>query len=475
MKGSPNRIRFGIGFRIDALILLALALGLGIVFTVFVSTLVSTRDRLTETSLLRQADIMYASIENFMLPGEAPIAVKFVSQLKAQSPDADIRLWRRSGEPAFSDNATITRVNGILGKGKFLPRPEPRSPIVPTPPLRFSEAVDLPPNDVAYREDSGDRSYYRVYRPLINLPKCTVCHGSDHTIRGVIDLRSDISELVKTENLTILAGGGGFVAVVTLLALVLGSFLRRVIIDPVTAIGRLCADVAGGRFEGRVAVGNKDEIGELAQTVNTMVVGLRERFELTKYVSSGTIGAISGGEEPRRVTRSILFSDVRGFTAYSSDRDPEKVVAVLNRILEVQTRIIRDEGGDVDKFVGDEIVAVFAGEDAARRACRAALAIRARIDRPDGEFDGLRVGIGIATGPVIQGMVGSSERADFTVIGDSANMGSRLCALAKQGDVVVSEGTRKLCPELKFRGPYAAKVKGKSDSQKVWFLEDGKS
>jgi class 3 adenylate cyclase len=472
MAARISRFRYGITLKVDAILVGALALGLGAVFVAFVSTLVGTRDRLTESNLLRQADILYASIENFMLPGEAPIAVKFVSQLESQASDSSIMLWRRTGVPAFSDNETITKVNGNLGKVRFVPRTVGAVTTHATPPPRYSEAVAIPPDDVAYREDSGGRNYYRVLRPLINLPKCTVCHGSDHTIRGVIDLRTDITAVVRAQDLTIFVGGGGFVAVVSALALVLGSFLRRVVIDPVKAIGRLCVEVASGDFGGRVVPRSRDEIGELAGTVNDMVKGLRERSELTKYVSAGTLGALGGGQGSRRVERSILFSDVRGFTSYSSARDPAAVVEVLNRILEAQTEIIQAEAGDVDKFVGDEVVAVFAGEDAATRACRTALAIRRRLAGAEAGFDGLGVGIGIATGPVIQGMVGSSLRADFTVIGDSANMGSRLCSLAKTGEIVVSDPTKRRCLGLAFRGPFRARVKGKEEPLSVWFLEE---
>ena len=463
----------GIALKVDLIIIAGLALGFGIVFAVFVSALVSTRALLTTASLEAQAGVMYEAIKNFMLPGEAPIAVKFLSDLETRRPDDNIMLWRRFGVAAFSDNETIRRVNANLGKKRFELPAEPRTAAAASRPPGFDPAVANPPSEVAFREESGGRVFFRIYRPLINLPKCTGCHGSDHTIRGVIDLRSDITAVERVERLTLYGGGGGFVAAVSLLALALGSFLRRVVILPVKAIGRLCGEVAGGRFEGRVDIRGGDEIGELGATVNDMVRGLHERSELTKYVSTGTLSALSGGQESRRVDLTVLFSDVRGFTAYSADRNPELVVGVLNRLLETQTALIGAEGGDVDKFVGDEIVAIFAGEGAALRACRAGLALRARVEEAGTEFDGLRIGVGIATGPVIQGMVGSAKRADFTVIGDTANMGSRLCALAKSGQIVVSEGTRNAAPDFDFRGPFAAKIKGKTEPQRVWLLEGG--
>jgi len=244
------------------------------------------------------------------------------------------------------------------------------------------------------------------------------------------------------------------------------------VLDPVKRIGRVCAEVASGRFEGRVEVGNSDEIGSLARTVNTMVEGLYERYELTKYVSAGTIGAIKDKtQEPKRVERSLFFSDLRGFTSYTESKEPERVVEVLNRLLEKQSEIIQANGGTIDKFVGDEIVAYFQDEDGPIRACRTAVAIAKYCVESAAENDALGVGMGIATGTVILGMIGSTRRADFTVIGDTVNVASRLCSLAKAGQIIVSDSTReRVAGAFPFKGPLAAKLKGKAAPQRVWIL-----
>jgi adenylate cyclase len=338
----------------------------------------------------------------------------------------------------------------------------------------FAAASTTPPAELFFRQDEGGRSYFRAYRPLINLPKCTVCHGSDHTVRGVIDIRSDITDETRGQTLILAGAGTGFFAIVGLLALVIGAFLRRVVIGPVQAIGKVCTSVAGGRFEGRVETRSHDEIGDLARTVNTMVEGLEERFKLTKYVSAGTLGALKAGEEPKRVERTLLFTDVRGFTSYTEGHRPERVVEVLNSLLDRQAEIIHANGGDIDKFVGDEIVSYFQDEDAAARACRAAIAIARLCAARKTENDGLCVGIGIASGPVILGMVGSARRADFTVIGDPVNVAARLCSLAKTGQIVVDGGAKAQAgPGFVFRGPYGAMLKGKKESRQVFILETG--
>jgi adenylate cyclase len=290
-------------------------------------------------------------------------------------------------------------------------------------------------------------------------------------VRGVIDIRSDVTSVVKAQAFSIGAAGVGFFVMVAILALVIGSFLRRVVLRPVQSIGRVCTQVTSGNFEGRVKVGSNDEIGVLARTVNTMVGGLRERFELTKYVSAGTIGAITAGQEPKRVLRTLLFTDVRGFTSYTERQGPERVVSVLNRILEKQSEIIQGCGGDIDKFVGDAILAVFSGDKAPSRACTAALRIVRLCAESVEEFEHLAVGTGIATGSVIHGMVGSARRADFTVIGDSVNVASRLCGIAKGMQIVVCDAIqREVRSEFLFKGPFSVKLKGKNDAQNVWLL-----
>jgi adenylate cyclase len=461
--------------KVDLLLVAALAVGIGAVMAAFTLSLLGSRDRLTRDNLVQQGNILYTSIENFMIPGDAPIAVKFFGKVSIASPEYSIRLYRRDGVSAFSDNATIDRVNTIQSLRKFARREAVAAQAAMPNRPNLERATANPPEEVFFRDDGGGRSYFRAYRPLINLPKCTVCHGSDHTVRGVIDIRSDVTAVIAAQNLTLGAGLAGFFVVVAALALVLGSFLRRVVLDPVKRIGRLCSDVAAGKFEGRVEVGGSDEIGSLARTVNTMVEGLYERYELTKYVSAGTIGAIKEkSQQPKRVERSLFFSDVRGFTSYTESKEPERVVEVLNRLLEKQSELIVENGGTIDKFVGDEIVAYFQDEDGPARACRTAIAIARFCAEGLSENDGLSVGMGIATGTVILGMVGSTRRADFTVIGDPVNVASRLCSLAKGGQAIVSDATRtRAAGEFAFRGPLAAKLKGKAAPQRVWILATG--
>ena len=268
----------------------------------------------------------------------------------------------------------------------------------------------------------------------------------------------------------------GVLAVLTVAAsllalLLIPLMLRTSLFTPLRVLSRGMRQVEGGDLGAAVRVRSRDEIGSLARSFNRMVGGLRERFELTKYVSAGTIDALMSGQEPRRVVRTLLFTDVRGFTSYTESRKPEQVVEVLNRLLERQSEIIQRHGGDIDKFAGDEIVAVFSGDAAPRSACAAALDIVRLCSRNAVEFERLAVGAGIAGGSVIQGMIGSVRRADFTVIGDSVNLASRLCGIARSMQIVVSDATMKeVARDFRFRGPFSVRVKGKIEHQQVWLL-----
>lgn len=477
MQGSRVH-SFSLTFKVDFLLIAALALGIGAVMTAFALSLVAFRDQLTAQSLKRQGDDHFVAIETLMLSGNAPEAVGYFTKVNLTSADTTITLYRRDGTRAFSDNSTIDRVNQNLHMQRFpeiKDRPPAPGKAMPTP--RFNDASGLPPQELFFRDDNGSvfaggAAYFRSYRPLINLPKCTVCHGSDHTVRGVIDIRSDVSGVVRAQALTIGGAGLGLIAVVALLVLIIGFFLRRVVLTPVQSIGRLCAEVTSGDFKGRVEVKGNDEIGMLARTVNTMVGGLHERFELTKYVSASTLGSLTVGQEPKRVQRTLVFTDVRGFTPYTERRAPEQVVDVLNRLLEKQSAIIQEHGGDIDKFAGDAVVAVFSGPDGSRRACAAALSIVRLCAENRIEFDGLAVGVGIAAGSVIHGMIGSARRADFTVIGDSVNVASRLCGIAKGLQIVVSDAAREDAGAgFTYKGPYSVKLKGKTKPARVWLLE----
>ena len=138
---------------------------------------------------------------------------------------------------------------------------------------------------------------------------------------------------------------------------------------------------------------------------------------------------------------AVLFSDIRNFTAYSEEHEPERIVTQLNEYFERMVQCISAEGGTVDKFFGDAVMAVFGGlinlENPSESALRAALAMRASLRELNVEWDAKGYsafdnGIGLHFGAVLQGTIGSSARKEFTIIGDAVNLAARLEALTKE-------------------------------------------
>ncbi|TFG64182.1 MAG: adenylate/guanylate cyclase domain-containing protein [Spirochaetales bacterium] len=458
--------------KINLIIIISLILGIGSTTFYFARSLFFTIDGATKKNLNQQSEILYTAIQNYMLPGQAPLAVEFFKDIESSNPDYEIKLYRRTKAAAFSDNTTIDDVNNRLKRIVFKPRQEPAIIIDDPVDEYFQVSLGSPPDTAIFQTEKNGTFFINIYKPLINLPKCTGCHGSDHTIRGVVNISSNISGAIMSQRNSIIISGSLFLGLVFVLTVLLSIYLRSSILRPVQIIGDVCRDVTGGHFDKRVKIKSRDEVGLLGETVNQMVEGLFERFELSKFVSLSTIQSLKGDKAGQNVPVTLLFSDIRGFTAYSDRNPPEVVVAHLNRILNVQTEIIHANGGDIDKYVGDEIVALFPGEESGLAACRTAIAIMKNFsEKSAADYGGLRVGIGINTGDVILGMIGSEKRADFTTIGDNVNVASRLCSAAKMDQILMADSTwQKVKDNVIVEGPYKIKVKGKDKYIRVHIL-----
>jgi len=216
------------------------------------------------------------------------------------------------------------------------------------------------------------------------------------------------------------------------------------------------------------------------QAVSEEVEKRRVRNLFTRFISPEMVDQLIATQDinslNKRANLSILFSDIRGFTTLSEKLAPEEVVAVLNPYLEVMTGVIYKHGGTVDKYEGDAIVAFFgepvAYEDHALRAVRAAVDMRKALvelkDRWQKEGHprpGLEMGVGINTGEVFVGMLGSAQRVNYTVIGDTANLAARIQDLTKTyvWPILVSESTYEAVRE-EFDAEFADTVivKGKT-------------
>ncbi len=268
---------------------------------------------------------------------------------------------------------------------------------------------------------------------------------------------------------------------VGLVAAALGALVFAFRISrPILRIGEAATEVGKGNFSARVTdVHTRDEIGDLAGRINTMIVQINERFQLAKFVSGGTIAAIQksdsggvrlGGE--RRVV-AILFADIRGYTAFAEPRSPETVVEVLNSYFQRLADIVSAHRGDIDKYVGDQIMAVFLGEAMAADSTACCLAIQDAMDELKAEHPewGLDIGIGVDMGDVVMGAMGSKERMDYTVLGDHVNLAARLCSYAAARQSIVSAAVAEKVrtnPAFRLEALEPIKVKGKSASLNVF-------
>jgi adenylate cyclase len=187
-------------------------------------------------------------------------------------------------------------------------------------------------------------------------------------------------------------------------------------------------------------------------------------------------GGLSRAGESRQIT--ILFSDIRGFTTLSEKRTPQQVVELLNRYFTLQVEVVFRHGGSLDKFIGDCIMAFWGAPlddpEHARHAVEAALEMaevlqqfKRELGEADADFD---VGIGIHSGAAVVGLIGSEQRREYTAIGDTVNLGSRIEGLTKGvSRILVSRETKEACGgAFEFQSFGSFKVKGREQEVELF-------
>jgi class 3 adenylate cyclase len=178
------------------------------------------------------------------------------------------------------------------------------------------------------------------------------------------------------------------------------------------------------------------------------------------------------GGELRHV--SMLFCDIRGFTALTEKMQPAEVIELLNEHMTALTDVAYQHGGIVDKFVGDLIMVLFGapvstGQDALRSVECALKMLEVRRSLNEISKHSLEVGIGIATGSVVAGCMGSDQRLSYTVLGHSVNLASRLCSVAQAGEIVMDAETHEAARELIQAEPMPPmQLKGISEPVHPW-------
>lgn len=245
-------------------------------------------------------------------------------------------------------------------------------------------------------------------------------------------------------------------------------FIRK----PYAVIKTGLRSVKDGDFETRLPVKGLAETALLIEEFNAMVKACQKKISIKHYVSGSTekmLERLDSGEittQPRRKLVTIFFSDVREFTSFSEQHDPLVVITTINEIFDIQVAAIRRNAGDIDKFIGDEIMVEFPSAQAAFKAADEIQSKIAAFNRKR-RFP-LEVGIGINFGEAVVGAIGSGGQFSWTTVGHTVNVARRLCGMAQAGEIVISGSvfeklkTKRQCDESDI------KVKGISKAVHVY-------
>ena len=310
------------------------------------------------------------------------------------------------------------------------------------------------------------------------------------TRNGVLNAMSanlDPSEVLTRVTLTVL-----FIVTITFAINVLLILLTtRSLLRPLHHLTAAMKIVAKGDLTPRLTVDSNDELGDLGYRFNAMLDELQQSQRMRdlfgRYVSKEVAdqvlenGADLGGEN---VPATVLFADIRDFTTLTESLPPQQVVGILNRYYTRMVDAIVEQGGWVNKFGGDSLLAVFGApirqSDHALRAVNAAWAMNRALAEFNAEqiameMKPITIGIGISSGEMVAGNVGGKERLEYTVIGDPVNLAARLESLTKewQTPVLLSEHTQKLLAQTKAntRVRKQVTVKGKTQPTLVYELQ----
>jgi adenylate cyclase len=286
-------------------------------------------------------------------------------------------------------------------------------------------------------------------------------------------------------------------AIAAVAGLLLAAAIVRSLVRPVHDLVSATEEVERGNLQTEIAIRTRDEIGQLARSFNHMLAEMRvkERIKDTfgRYVDPRIVESLLGNpdtleREGERQDCTVYFSDIAGFTGLAELLTPAAVLRVINSYFTLMSEPIRDNQGIIDKYIGDAIMAFWVPpfterEDHARLACLSALdqrerlaAFQARLPQLTGLRHGvpaIQMRIGIATGEVVVGNVGSEVSKNYTVIGDTVNLAARLEALNKQyGTGILIAGTTEALAQgaIEAREIDLVAVAGKSEPIRIFEL-----
>ena len=265
--------------------------------------------------------------------------------------------------------------------------------------------------------------------------------------------------------------------------------LAHFLIIPINLLVKGTIEMTKGHFAVRVPLKSHDELGDLTLSFNHMAEGLEQREKMKtafgKMVSKDVFGEMMDDLDNVKVRGekkhiSILFSDVRGFTSHSEKMKPEEVTALLNEYFEEMVAIVLKNHGTLDKFIGDGLMALFGapksyGNDAVN-AVQAALEMRKAVEGLNQKWESegktvIKIGVGVNTGEVTAGFMGSTKKMEYSVIGDAVNLASRIEGLNKDFNTItlMSEFTyQEVKDHFEVRELEPVKVKGKEQAVNIY-------
>ncbi|MEM0953113.1 MAG: adenylate/guanylate cyclase domain-containing protein [Pseudomonadota bacterium] len=460
-------------------------------------TVSANHQRRIKADLMLLLDFSGEALANTLSPGDAT-PPEAVSHLLATAMASD------SGEAS-----TISLIGDLAYQLVMVPlyAPDPVAMVV----LGF--IVDLPLAEGLKRDTDNteiallfDRGEQEVLMAACTLDAmhCAALERLDTHVNGVWDVAGDpyLTRLLPLGN----AEGGGravlqrsvdaelasyfqlrerlllIFAVSLVIAMAGAAGFSRLVTRPVSLLVQGVQQIAAGDYAARVKLRQRDELGQLAESFNQMSQGLAERDQvrslLGKVVSPQIADELMsreielGGEE---IEATILFSDIRDFTSISESHTPQAIIHLLNDYLTEMNAIIEAHDGVVDKYIGDAIMALFGAplqrKDSARSAMQTGLDMldamktlnALRQQRNELPID---IGIGINTGKVVAGNMGSISRLNYTVLGDAVNLASRLEGLCKfyAVPIIAADSTAAAAADVTCRELDRVRVKGRSEA-----------
>ncbi len=320
--------------------------------------------------------------------------------------------------------------------------------------ITLDEKGEKVPHKLIFRVLNPDKDKDSPFPPA--------CQVALYSLRDEIGEERNVQQKISTIGLLALAFALGCILL-----------LSRSLTRPIRDLVKGTEQIRAGNFDVVVNADRRDELGQLATSFNEMTQGLKMNQKYQRLLSQFADRMVADqlinnesalGGELREVT--VLFCDIRGFTKLTSGMPPGEVIAMLNEHMTALTGLVHDHFGVVDKFVGDMVMALFGapsanGDDAERAALCALRMIQVREELNHTGNWHVNMGIGIATGTVVAGCMGSEARMDYTVLGERVNLASRLCDEALPGEVLIDETTRaklgalaetQLLPNLELKG-----------------------